>query len=214
VSALEFAAAIKWPVTVLILALMAAWLLKRTPEAGKSVARWADRRNFRVRVAGQELEASVADTQHSMDVAASTDVEVGRIAEETATPEQRAAEGANLSGPDARAVEAGRRAAVESVMRNATRLGYEWARTSTRPPLVDVSWNDDGHPSLQLHADPHALPRRNPRHEYRPQVPDTPQSRALIRRLRSITPENLERAFRDAARARSAHDEAPTDRGD
>jgi hypothetical protein len=47
VSALEFAAAIKWPVTVLILAVLATVLLKHNPGTRQSMGAWFNRRNAR-----------------------------------------------------------------------------------------------------------------------------------------------------------------------
>jgi hypothetical protein len=98
-------------------------------------------RNIRLNLAGQELEATLAETQGSMAVAAGSDEEI-----------------AELAGRDDTSVEAQgwtrvqlRRDAVEEVMRSSARWGYNIARAgmvSDFNPVV--SWTNDGRPLISL----------------------------------------------------------------
>lgn len=151
-SALEFAAAIKWPVTVLILAAMATVLLRRSPGTRQSVGEWFRRRNLRLNVAGQEFEATVAETQGSIGAAISPDAE---LAEAVApTPETGEAQDGSGRSTIEREVENARRRAVGTLAQNAVRLGWLWGRgeRGASEPRAMVTWNGDGQPDLRVFA--------------------------------------------------------------
>lgn len=145
VSVLEFITSIKWPVTVLLLAGVVLLALRRSPDTRRSMAAWLNRRNIRLHFAGQEIEATIDQIQGSMDVAAEND---SALAASVVRSELQPAEGA-AAEPSPAAVEFARRAAIENVLRNAANLGWQWARSGkNQPPLVEVSWNADGQPTL------------------------------------------------------------------
>lgn len=155
---LEFISSIKWPVTVLLLAAMGTMLLKRNPGTRQSMGAWFSRRNLRLQVAGQEFEATVAETQGSIDLAAGNDRELAE-----ALPDADASEGAQLPADvhsASEAVEAARRAAVESVVRNAVRLGWQWAGGTGAEPEAVVSWTNAGNPTLRIVQQPLDVGRR------------------------------------------------------
>jgi hypothetical protein len=158
VSALEFAAAIKWPVTVLILAVLATVLLKHNPGTRQSMGAWFNRRNLRLHVAGQEFEATLAETQGSMDLAAGNDAELAATVGEPGNGDSEL----TLQEPNPDLVEAARRTAVERVLRNAVQLGYQWAGSGSgwAHPVVDVEWTESGHPTVALRHDPILVNKR------------------------------------------------------
>lgn len=138
--ALEFVSSIKWPVTVLLLAGLATRALRRNPAARASIGYWLRSRNVRLRLFGQEIDTSVATTQGSMDVAAEDDLGLAV-----------AVGGGSEGDPDSADVEIVRRAAVESVMRSAARLGWQLAQDGRQtPPELTVRWTEDGHPRLVM----------------------------------------------------------------
>jgi hypothetical protein len=152
VSVLEFVSSIKWPVTVLLLAFMATVLLKRNPGTGKSVGAWFSRRNLRLNVAGQEFEATVAETQGSIDVATTPDRDLAEVAVNATQPEQE--QRASTHELADQEVENARREAVGRVAQNAVRLGWLWARgdRGASEPVAVVSWGADGQPRLRVIA--------------------------------------------------------------
>lgn len=149
-SALEFIAAIKWPVTVLLLAAMATVLLKRNPDTRQSVGTWFSRRNLRVNLAGQEFEATVAETQDSIGAAASPDSELAEAV--AGTPVTRDETDSEEQSKRDQEVENARRSAVAAVARNAVRLGWQWGRGEhgAREPVTAVSWDKIGQPTVNL----------------------------------------------------------------
>ncbi|MET9120188.1 hypothetical protein [Streptomyces sp. NPDC004528] len=152
-SVMEFISSLKWPIVVLIIGLTAMRQLRRSPETRSSLAEWFRRRNFRVQVAGQELEMTLADTVDNMTAAASGD---GQLAAYAQGPgEGRAsneADPAPKEDPTGETDLTGlRRSAVEAVMRNAAQWGWEMAQSGFRsPPDPQVRWTDDGTPEIMF----------------------------------------------------------------
>lgn len=143
---LEFIAAIKWPITVIFLAIVTLAVAKRSPNGRRAAGQWLNRRNLRVSIAGQELDISVAETEGSMSLAAGNDSALAAI---VAVPDPECDEGDHPA--DSEAVEAARRTAVEALSQNAVRLGWQWARRGeSAPPELAVSWTNDGHPTLTM----------------------------------------------------------------
>ena len=148
VSTLEFIAAIKWPVTVLLLAALATVVLKGSPRTRRSMGEWLGQRNLRLSLGGQEIEATLAETQGRMGVAAETD---SQLAGDSTTDTASDQPSADASTPQS--VEAARRAAVEDLMRSAALLGWQMARNGgASPPDVAVHWGPDGRPVIESHA--------------------------------------------------------------
>ncbi|MET7715252.1 hypothetical protein [Streptomyces sp. NPDC005407] len=152
-SVLEFISSLKWPIVVLIISLTALVQLRRSPEARSSFGAWFRGRNFRVQVAGQEFEATLADTVDNMTAAASGDVQLAAHAqsphESGISTEGDESPGGQLSGEaDLTGL---RRSAVEAVMRNAAQWGFEMAQMGFRsPPDPQVRWADDGTPEIMF----------------------------------------------------------------
>lgn len=146
---LQFLAAIKWPVTVLLLALLATVALKRSPGARNAMGSWLRERDVRVNIAGQEIEATRTATQASMDLAADSDTELAEVVTEPKPSDED--EQPQRSGPTLEAIklEIARRAVVENVALNAIRLGWEWGRTHDAAPELSVEWIE-GSPSLHV----------------------------------------------------------------
>lgn len=146
-SVLEFIVAIKWPVTILIMTGIILLVLRWSAGTRQAIRIWMDRRNLRVHVAGQEIEATLVQTQGSMDLAAGND---STLADTVAIGEDspEAAEQESQLAPEA--VELLRRAAVENVVNGAVRLGWQWSQRGGAEPDVTVSWTDDGHPRVSF----------------------------------------------------------------
>lgn len=151
-STLEFIAAIKWPATMLLLASMVTVLLKKNPETRKAWGTWFNRRNLRVNIGGQEIEASLAETRDSIDAAASPDPEVADPATQAANPNGEQQPSAQVRRD--RSVENVRREAVATLAQNATRLGWLWARgeRGASEPITAVHWDTAGNPSVRVIA--------------------------------------------------------------
>lgn len=149
-SVLEFIAAIKWPLTVLILAGFAAIALRRSPQTRGSIAAWLHRRNLRLHLAGQEFEATVAETQGSIDAAISPDPALTEAVARTPEGEEGQHRPERIAAE--KELENARRQAVADVARNAVRLGWQWGRgeQGASEPMTAVSWDDAGHPSLRV----------------------------------------------------------------
>ncbi|MFJ1554358.1 hypothetical protein [Streptomyces mirabilis] len=152
-SVLEFISSLKWPIVVLVIGLTAMSQLRRSPATRSSLAEWFRRRNFRVQVAGQELEMTLADTVDNMTAAASGD---GQLAAYVQGPRESGK--SNEVDPNSRDEPTGetdltglRRSAVEAVMRNAAQWGWEMAQLGFRsPPDPQVRWTDDGTPEIMF----------------------------------------------------------------
>lgn len=146
-SVLEFIAAIKWPVTVLILAFTAGRWWHRSPEARTTFRSWIEGRNIRLSVAGQQLEATLADAQRTLIAATGSDDELAQ-AEPESTADEDEGDRSHVS------VTMRRREAVEAVLRSAATLGWEAAGGSRPTPYVQVSWSPEGEPSIVLREVP------------------------------------------------------------
>lgn len=146
-SVLEFIVAIKWPVTVLLLSSLAVVALKRSPGTRASMGAWLRDRNLRLRVAGQEFEAMLAETSGNLVLAAESDSELAAgLAEVAEEPD-----GSPFRQTEQEAVEIARRAAVENVLNSAVRLGWQLASAGRGTlPDVTVRWTDHGDPVLEL----------------------------------------------------------------
>lgn len=179
VSVLEFIAAIKWPITVLILAGVAALALRRSPRTRGSMGTWLRERNLRLNVAGQEFEATLAATRGSMGVAAENDSNLAAAVADAIEPSEAAVEQTQET------VEAARRAAVETVLRSGVRLGWQLAKSGTSaPPAVEVHWTDAGTPIFSVDPGQQGFNFRRDRHDS--PAPNTESAsraagRALIR---------------------------------
>lgn len=146
VSVLEFIASIKWPVTVLLLVALGTVVLRGSPGTRRSMGEWISQRNLRLNLGGQEIEATLAETQGRMGLAAETDSQLAgeNAADGTANDQQ----GSDSVTPVS--VEVARRAAVEDLMRIATLLGWQLARSgASAPPDTTVRWGEDGRPVIE-----------------------------------------------------------------
>lgn len=151
VSKLEFIVAIKWPATVLILAIAGLIAMKRSPGKIAALMNWLRNRNFRINLMGQEFETTMSDIQSSMGVAAETDAELAAAV--AGVIEKPAPEGPPVEPQEA--VDAARRSAIENVMRTAARLGWKLAQSgATEPPEVKVVWADNGTPFISVNPAP------------------------------------------------------------
>jgi hypothetical protein len=131
---------------------MATVLLKRNPDTRRSMAAWFSRRNLRFNLAGQQFEATIAETQGSIDIATSADSELAEVV--ARTPETEGEQRVPESELTDQEVENARRQAVAEVAQNAVRLGWQWAQGEhgAATPVVDVTWNEDGRPNLRVLA--------------------------------------------------------------
>lgn len=150
-SVLEFIAAIKWPITVILMPIMIATGLKLSPGARRAIGAWLEHRDVRLQLAGNELATTLAETQGSMGLAAGTDSALAETAADAAEPPNDEPNPAAIS-PEA--VEFLRRAAVEHVVNGAVRLGWQWAQQGNPQPEVTVWWTDEGHPSVRFSHPP------------------------------------------------------------
>ncbi|MFI0897100.1 hypothetical protein [Streptomyces sp. NPDC020983] len=146
-SALEFIVAIKWPATILTMAVVLLAILRWSSGTRQAISIWLGQRNVRVNLAGQEIEATLAETQGSMDLAAGNDNELAG----TVALAEPISDGTDQLAPFApEAVELLRRAAVENIVNSAVRLGWQWSRQGGAEPEVTVSWTSEGHPTVSL----------------------------------------------------------------
>ncbi|MGW4886921.1 hypothetical protein [Streptomyces murinus] len=150
---LEFISSLKWPIVVLVVFLAAITKLRRSPEARASLGAWLRTRNLRFRIAGQEFESTLADTLDNMTTAASGD---GQLAGYAPLPARSLADGEERALHQtlpADELTDLRRSAVEAVMRNAARWGWEMAQIGHQsPPNPQVRWTDDGTPEILFGA--------------------------------------------------------------
>ena len=147
-SVLEFVAALKWPITLLILVLLVAIAVKRSsPETREQVVKFITDRNFRLKVGPNELEALRADTEAEMKVAVAPDA---ALAAAIGSESPNGAKGDPSSA--IQGVGALRREVVEAVMRSSARWGWEMARSGTYLSLPNpvVRWTESGRPVIGL----------------------------------------------------------------
>lgn len=153
-SVLEFIAAIKWPVTLLILATAAMYTLRRSPEARASFNRHMQTRNWRIRIAGQEVEGTLIAAQPAMTAAVLTDDQLAAELVRRFREEQQSIADLDLSQyrlPTDNDIETTRREAVESVMRTAARWGWDMAHRELRQlPELDIEWTNEGRPEISI----------------------------------------------------------------
>ncbi|MGW3668736.1 hypothetical protein [Streptomyces sp. NPDC005141] len=170
-SVLEFIASIKWPVTVLLLAALSTVVLRGSPGTRRSMGEWLGQRNLRFSLGGQEIEATLAETQGRLGTAAEPDSQLvgGSSATDTASDQQGSDASASQS------VEASRRAAVEDLLRSAALLGWQLARKGTSsPPDPTVRWEADGRPVIESESVTHelsAMPSDATQTRRRPAIP-------------------------------------------
>lgn len=146
-SALEFIVAIKWPATILIMAAVLLAILRWSAGTRHAISIWLGQRNVRVHLVGQEIEATLAETQGGMDLAAGND---SALAGTVALAEPISDAPGQLPPFTPEAVELLRRAAVESIVNSAVRLGWQWSQSGSAEPEVTVSWTSEGHPRVSL----------------------------------------------------------------
>ncbi|MBY8882042.1 hypothetical protein [Actinacidiphila acidipaludis] len=143
-SVLEFISSLKWPVTLLILAVGLGRWWHRSPDARASFREWIANRDIRLHLGGQELEATLADTTGSMAAAAASDEQISALAHEPGGPEVELEELLRW-----------RRDAVEDVMRSAALWGFELGKSGVpRLPATTVTWSENGEPSINIPAWP------------------------------------------------------------
>lgn len=133
-SVLEFIAAVKWPITVLLLAGFVTWRTRRNPAWLTWLKDLISERNLRLNIGGQEVELTAAEA--AVRTATQSDVELGGAVEDAS------AEG----GKDVTAI---RREAVETVMVEAAHWGWNMAQLGYNSPVdPGIKWDDDGHPRI------------------------------------------------------------------
>lgn len=150
VSVLEFIAALKWPIFLLILVFLSAYAVKRSSaETRERLLAFVTRLSFRVKGGPVEVEALLADTEAEMKAAVAPDSALAAVVGgESAEPGQASP----LITPES--VGALRREVVEAVMRSSARWGWEMARSGnylTLPNAV-VRWSADGRPQIGLRS--------------------------------------------------------------
>lgn len=145
-SVLEFVAALKWPITVIVLAGFSTYAINRSsPGARQSFGDFFKDRNFRLKVGGQEIEATLAEAERRMSVAAAGDE---TLAASTVAVDE---EGRQYRQPVAQEVDALRREAVEAVMRSAAKWGWEMSEAGYKlMPNPVVRWTSNGIPEIGL----------------------------------------------------------------
>ncbi|MGP4043980.1 hypothetical protein [Streptomyces sp. 2A115] len=137
-SVLEFIASLKWPLTVVVLALLAARMLTRTPELNKDARRMFGNKNVRLNIAGQEIEMTHAAVNDSVAAAAQTDQDL--IQRAGAMPPE-----------DQRNIVQIRREAIEDVMRGGAQWGWDAAKAGfEEPPKLKIKWTAEGEPKIVL----------------------------------------------------------------
>jgi hypothetical protein len=137
VNVLEFISSLKWPVVVLVLVGSGARAVKKHPGFGKWLREWFDRRNANLRFGPAEGSLT--------------------LPQETATAVRTAtASDEQLAAPDPTGQ---RQEAVEIIMRDAARWGWQMAHRGLPSTLVPViRWTDDGRPEI-LYGRPPSSPR-------------------------------------------------------
>lgn len=154
VSVLEFIAALKWPVTVLLLAAIGGRWWHKSPAARATFRDWIGTRNIRLAVAGQELEATLAATQGNMITAAASDEALVATLADRAALSDDEAESQQPSSPTQGEVVNLRREAVEAVMNLAAEWGFAMARHGyPEKPDMPVQWDEQGRPEIRVPAD-------------------------------------------------------------
>ncbi|MFB6548663.1 hypothetical protein [Streptomyces sp. NPDC056405] len=137
-SVLQFIAALKWPLFLLIVFSFVWWRTRRNPALGQTTRQLIEARNIRMNVGGQELE--LTRVEEAAAIAASSDETIAAAAQ---------AEGA-ADQPDDPDVLSIRREAVEQLMISAIQWGYASAQIDPRTtPNPVISWPDDGTPVIR-----------------------------------------------------------------
>lgn len=140
VSVLEFIAALKWPITVLLLVGLAVWRTRRNPELAEYLKRFMAGRNVRVNIGGQELELSAAEA--AVRTATQSDIELGEAAEEAATI-------GDAESTVPRDVTEIRREALETVLVEAAHWGWNMAEMGFQiPPKPEIAWDNADQPRI------------------------------------------------------------------
>lgn len=130
-SVLEFIAALKWPIVVLVGMAFASRRMRQDPDLTQWIKRWLDKRNVRAAFAGAEVETISAATLDAVAAASAPDAELL----------QRAANQSHgaVAGPQQL-----RREAVEELMQRMAGWGWETAfQGYERPPTPRVIWDGD-----------------------------------------------------------------------
>ncbi|WP_280877907.1 hypothetical protein [Streptomyces pseudovenezuelae] len=138
---MEFISSLKWPITVLILAVGAYWTVKRNQGLKVELKQFLATRNVRAVVGGQELEFTHAEA--AVALAAQPDEHLMRLEEES---------GVRTLATTSEVTRL-RRGAIEGIMRDAAVWGWRVGRTgSERPPNPVIRWTEDGVP--EIHTSP------------------------------------------------------------
>ncbi|WP_329368752.1 hypothetical protein OG896_24610 [Streptomyces sp. NBC_00669] len=146
---LEFIAAVKWPVTVLLLALLLVVAL-RSPSVRRAVGAWLRMRNLSVGVGQAHMALNLVQTEAALGIAADGDSELAQVVAGPESPdEEPQAQRRNDLSSGPQVLEIARRQAVEDVARSAAALGFEWAQAHDGQPEIAVQWTG-GVPSMSI----------------------------------------------------------------
>ncbi|MET8401400.1 hypothetical protein [Streptomyces sp900116325] len=141
-SVLQFISSIKWPITVLLLTGWISWRVKRNPGYSEHFKNLIERRNFRVNIAGQELE--VSGVEAAVEAAAIT----------ATASDETLADAAQRDGAKPIDVSEIRRDAVEGLIQTAAMGGWLVGSSGDpHPPKLALHWKEDGSPYLVTQFD-------------------------------------------------------------
>lgn len=143
-SVLEFVAAWKWPVVVLVALLYSRWALRKNPSLTAWLKKLVEKRDVTAELGPAKLQLSTPATQADVLTAAASDEEL----KDAALEELAAQPGGDVDfdGLDLAGV---RQSAIEAIMRDAARWGWEMAQIGFRtPPEPQIIWDRDGQPRI------------------------------------------------------------------
>jgi len=141
VSVLEFIAALKWPVVVLVALGVVSRGFKRNPDMGRWFRGWLDSRDVRGKIGPTEFEATASRAvEAAAGIAAASDEHIA---------DNLAASLGQAGTAQSDGVHQLRREAVEALMRDSAKWGWVSAQMGFRsPPDPDIRWQEDGRPNI------------------------------------------------------------------
>ncbi|MEU5737015.1 hypothetical protein ABZ784_03335 [Streptomyces tendae] len=133
-SVLQFIAALKWPLFLLIVLGFVWWRTRRNPSLGQTTRQLIEARNIRMNVGGQELE--LTRVEEAAAIAASSDETIAAAAQRTDPQED----------PDVVSI---RREAIEQLMLRSIHWGWSTSRNDPRHrPEPMIIWDASGQPLI------------------------------------------------------------------